>query len=194
MKIKNLCAGFALLAYGSLSAQNATKTDLNSLANQVNALSAKVAQLENNLERVMTENVNLVEQLNIKTVTSVTDINNIQWDIVKVHVDSASNDVMVTLRVTNHANKKHDADMGFDLGTAVDSDSNLTNNVYVIKGANQNAYLGELEPNLPVNIQGIIKGVPTTSSYLSLIRIEYLGRVNKTQKAEVKFTGVHIPR
>ena len=79
----------------------------------------------------------------------------------------SSNDVMVTLRVTNHANKKHDVDMGFDLGTAVDSDSNLTNNVYVIKGANHNAYLGELEPNLPVNIQGIIKGVPTTSSYLS---------------------------
>ena len=67
----------AIVASANLSAQNATKAELD-------ALSQRVAKLEADLERVITENVNLVEQLNIKTVTSYTDENKIQWDIVRV--------------------------------------------------------------------------------------------------------------
>lgn len=193
MKIKNILAAIALIVCGSVSAQNATKADLNKLANQVNELSQKVAQLESNLERVITENVNLVEQLDIKTVSTCTDVNRIQWDIVKVEPNPATNDVIVTFRVTNKSGRAHDAGFGFDLGSAVDSNSNLGNNVYVMKNSHSNPSLSNLPSGTPINIQGIIKNVPTNSSYFASITMKYSGRLNKTQSAEVKFTGVHIP-
>lgn len=182
------------MACGSVFAQNATKSDLAKLESQVNALSQKVAQLETNLERVITENVNLVEQLNVKTVTSVTDVNNIQWDIVKVEPNAETNDVIITFRVTNKSGRNHDCGFGFSLGSAIDTDSNLPKNVYDIKNNSSNPSLSALSSDTPINIQGTVRNVPNTSSYLASVTLDYSGnRTKGTQKALVKFTGVHIP-
>ena len=194
MKLRTLLAAIALMACGSVFAQNATKADLAKLENQVNALSQKVAQLESNLERVITENVNLVEQLNVKTVTSVKDKNGIQWDIVKVEPNAETNDVVITFRVTNLSGRNHSCGFGSELGTAIDTDSNISNNVYKIKNHYSNPSLDNLSSGTPINIQGTVKNVPNTSSYLASITLDYVGSVSKgTQKALVKFTGVHIP-
>jgi len=194
MKVRSIFAAIALVACGSLSAQNATKADLAKLESQVNALSQKVAKLEANLERVITENVNLVEQLNIKTLSSVTDVNNIQWDIVKVSPNADTGDVVVTLRVTNNSGRPHKVGLGFNIGSAVDSNSNLGNNVYYVKSADDNPDLSNLAPNTPVNIKAIVQNVPNTSVYLSSLTINYSGTYGKTEKGVVKFTGVHISR
>ena len=188
MKVyRMLLLALAIIASANLSAQNATKAELN-------ALTQRVAKLEADLERVITENVNLVEQLNVKTLTSVTDNNGVQWDIVKVEPDAATNDVVITFRVTNKSGRNHDCGFGFDMGTAIDTDSNLAKNVYVVKNDRRNPSLSELSSGTPINIQGVIKNVPNTSSYLASISLDYTGnRTKGTQKAVVKFTGVHIP-
>lgn len=194
MKLRSIFIAIAVMACGNMFAQNATKAELEKLASQVNALSQKVTQLETNLERVITENVNLVEQLNVKTITSVTDVNNIQWDIVKVEPNAETNDVVITFRVTNKSGRNHNCGFGFELGSAIDTDSNLSNNVYIIKNNSSNPSLSNLSSGTPINIQGTVKNVPNTSSYLASVTLDYLGNTSKgTKKAVVKFTGVHIP-
>lgn len=206
MKLRTILAAFAVMASGSLYAQNATKADLDKLTNQVNALSQKVTQLETNLdtstnqvnelsqkltqmeanlERVITENVNLVEQLNIKTVTSVTDKNGIQWDIVKVEPDKETNKVMINLRLTNNTGLNKKVFIFPTYCYALDSDTNRNNNKYEIHETPGDLYL---EHGIPVNATVTIKNVPITSSYLSLIQLGYT-----LEPIYVKFTGVHIP-
>lgn len=192
MKFKSFLAAFAVMACGSVFAQTVTKADLAKLENQLNSLSQKMGQLEANLERVITENVNLVEQLNIRTVTSCTDKNGIQWDIVKVEPDADTNDVVLTLRLTNKSGAVQKMMLGFDIGVAVDADSNRSNNVYTVKSADKNADLSQLATDLPVNIQAIIKDVPTTSTHMAVIKFTW-GGLGGVPKAEAKFTGVHIP-
>lgn len=172
------------MACGNMFAQNATKAELEKLASQVNALSQKVTQLETNLERVITENVNLVEQLNVKTITSVTDVNNIQWDIVKVEPDKNSNKVVITLRLTNNSGIKQKVFIYDYYSYALDSDTNLNNNKYRIIASGDI----ELEHGIPVNTTITITDVPVTSSYLSMIQLGYTSK-----PIYVKFTGVHIP-
>lgn len=192
MKLREILATFAILACGSLCAQNATKADLDKLVTQVNALSQKVSQLENNLERVITENVNLVEQLNIKTVTSVTDANGIQWDIVKVEPNSDNNNVVISLRIINNSGVKKSAFLLAGDSYAIDSDSNQANNIYKIYNHTVNSI--ELENGVPVNAIVTIPGVPLTSSYLSMIQLKIQpSAFDSRNKTLVKFTGVHIP-
>ena len=192
MKLKGILAALTLLACGSISAQNVAKADFDKLENQVNSLSQELGQLKMDLERVITENVNLVEQLNIKTITSVSDKNGIQWDIVKVEPNADNNDVILTLRLTNKSGSVQKMMLGFDIGVAVDADSNRANNVYTIKSADKNADLSEFATDIPVNIQAIIKGVPTTSTHMAVIKFTW-GGLGGVPRAEAKFTGVHIP-
>ena len=182
---------FAVMVCGSVFAQNATKADLTKLENQLNALSQKVAQLETNLERVITENVNLVEQLNVKTITSVTDVNGIQWDIVKVIPNADNNEVVLTLRITNNSGVMQSFGTGFTMGYAVDTNSNLSNNSYEIKIVSSKNFQ-KFQTGIPVNFEVIIKNVPITCSYLAIVNMDYSG-YNKTKDASFKFTGVHIP-
>ena len=191
MKFKSFLAAFALLACGSVSAQNATKADLSKLENQVNALSQKVAQLETNLERVISENVNLVEQLNVKTVTSCTDKNGIQWDIVKVAPVEAN--VVVTLRITNNsgAQRNISVDHVHDLSFAVDTNSNLANNKYFYR----TGIYDVIVPNgSPINVQLTLKNVPLVTSYLSIFQFMYYDKAVNEKNIMVKFSGVHVPR
>ena len=191
MKFKSFLAAFALLACGSVSAQNATKADLSKLENQVNALSQKVAQLETNLERVISENVNLVEQLNVKTVTSCTDKNGIQWDIVKVEPVDAN--VVVTLRITNNsgAQRNISVDHVHDLSFAVDTNSNLANNKYFYR----TGIYDVIVPNgSPINVQLTLKNVPLVTSYLSIFQFMYYDKAVNEKNIMVKFSGVHVPR
>ncbi len=191
MKFKSFLAAFALLACGSVSAQNATKADLDKLANQVNALSQKVAQLETNLERVISENVNLVEQLNVKTVTSCTDKNGIQWDIVKV--EPVEERVVVTLRITNNsgAQRNISVDHVHDLSFAVDTNSNLANNKYFYR----TGLYDVIVPNgSPINVQLTLKNVPLVTSYLSIFQFMYYDKAVNEKNIMVKFSGVHVPR
>lgn len=206
MKLRTILAAFAVMASGSLYAQNATKADLDKLTNQVNELSqrmteleskatqfeTKVAQLEADVERIVTENVNLVEQLNIKTVTSVMDKNGIQWDIVKVEPDEGNNNVILTLRLTNKSGVMQSIGTGFNMGNAIDTNSNLANNSYNIERSNFDMDLKKIQANVPLNFTVTIHNVPTTCTYLATINIEYTGYKN-TKDAEFKFTGVHIP-
>lgn len=193
MKLRSILAALAFIACGSLCAQNVTKADLVKLESQLNSLSQKVTQLESNLERVITENVNLVEQLNIKTVTSVTDANGIQWDIVKVEPDASNNDVVISLRLTNNTGVKkyiYSAVIPTNLTYyALDSNTNLQDNKYGYKFYMQE----ELESGYPKNKTLIIKNVPTTCSYLSLILCKYDDSISNKRNIVVKFTGVHIP-
>lgn len=191
MKFKSFLAAFALLACGSVSAQNATKADLSKLENQVNALYQKVAQLETNLERVISENVNLVEQLNVKTVTSCTDKNGIQWDIVKVEPVEAN--VVVTLRITNNsgAQRNISVDHVHDLSFAVDTNSNLANNKYFYR----TGIYDVIVPNgSPINVQLTLKNVPLVTSYLSIFQFMYYDKAVNEKNIMVKFSGVHVPR
>ena len=192
MKLKSILVAFVIMGSGSLFAQNVTKADLVNLENRVNALSQKVEQLEGKLERVMSENINLVEQLKLKTVASVTDGNGIKWDIVKVEPNADNNDVVLTLRLTNNSGFVQKLFMGFDIGVAVDSDTNRSNNVYTVKAADQNPDLSQFASGVSVNIQAVIKGVPTTSSYMQVIKFPY-GGLGGSPKTEAKFTGIHIP-
>ena len=186
MNFKSVLAAIAIVACGSVSAQNATKADLNKLANQVNELSQKVTQLESNLERVITENVNLVEQLDVKTVTSVKDVNGLQWDIVKVEPDD-DNNVVLTLRITNNSGKKMVITATSFDSYAIDSNSNQNNNKYDIK----TDFKEDLSHSFSINKTATIKNVPSTSPYMSLIQLHYLD--SRANKFNVKFTGVHIP-
>ena len=206
MKLRTILAAFAVMASGSLYAQNATKADLDKLTNQVNELSqrmteleskatqfeTKVAQLEADVERIVTENVNLVEQLNIKTVTSMIDNNGFQWDIVKVEPDEGNNNVVLTLRLTNKSGVMQSIGTGFNMGNAIDTNSNLANNSYNIERNNFDLDLNKIQANVPLNFTVTIHNVPTTCTYLATINIEYTGYKN-TKDAEFKFTGVHIP-
>lgn len=192
MKFKSILAAIAILACGTVSAQNATKADLSKLESQLNALTQKVSQLETNLERVITENVNLVEQLNIKTVTSVTDANGIQWDIVKVEPNADTNDVLISLRITNNSGVKKSVFLLVGDSYAIDSDSNQANNTYKIYKHTINTI--ELENGVPVNATVTIPGVPLTSSYLSMVQLKNQpSAYDSRSRTIVKFTGVHIP-
>lgn len=189
MRIKSILAAFVVMACGSLSAQNATKAELNNLTNQVNALSQKVAQLETNLERVITENVNLVEQLNVKTVTSVTDANGIQWDIVKVVPNANTNDVVISLRITNNSGAIKKITTSNTEWVIYDTNSNLSNNSYKC----WDRIDLKLENGIPINVPITIKNVPVTCSYLSLISGTYQMSTAIFDSFTFKFTGVHIP-
>lgn len=192
MKLRGILTAFVVMACGSLCAQNVTKADLVKLESQLNSLSQKVTQLESNLERVITENVNLVEQLNIKTVTSVTDANGIQWDIVKVEPNSDNNNVVISLRIINNSGVKKSAFLLAGDSYAIDSDSNQANNIYKIYNHTVNSI--ELENGVPVNAIVTIPGVPLTSSYLSMIQLNIQpSAFDSRNKTLVKFTGVHIP-
>lgn len=192
MKLRGILTAFVVMACGSLCAQNVTKADLVKLESQLNSLSQKVTQLESNLERVITENVNLVEQLNIKTVTSVTDANGIQWDIVKVEPNSDNNNVVISLRIINNSGVKKSAFLLAGDSYAIDSDSNQANNIYKIYNHTVNSI--ELENGVPVNAIVTIPGVPLTSSYLSMIQLKIQpSAFDSRNKTLVKFTGVHIP-
>ena len=63
MTFRNILVLLAIMVCSNLYAQNATKAE-------IDALSQRITKLEADLERVITENVNLVEQLKIKTVSS----------------------------------------------------------------------------------------------------------------------------
>ena len=185
MKLRTILAALVVMTSGSLFAQNATKADLDKLANQVNALSQKVTQLETDLERVITENVNLVEQLNVKTVTSYTDKNGIQWDIVKVEPNKETNKVVVTLRLTNNSGLNKKVFIYPSYSYALDSDTNKNNNKYSIYETPGDLFL---EHGIPVNATVTVLNVPITASYFSLIQLGY-----SLDPVYVKFTGVHIP-
>ena len=180
MKFKFLLLALAIVASATLNAQSVTKAELD-------ALSQRVAKLEADLERVITENVNLVEQLKIKTITSYTDENQIKWDIVKVVPNELENNVVVTLRLTNLSGVKKAVQRQF--GQATDTNSNLENNKYEVY---QEAERLELHPGVPVNATCIIKKVPTTSSYMAVVELPYYGW-SGAKHSVAKFTGVHIP-
>lgn len=191
MKLRSILAAFALMACGSLSAQNATKADLAKLENQVNALSQKVSQLEADLERVITENVNLVEQLNVKTVTSCNDRNGIQWDIVKV--EPSETDVKITMRINNNTGTQRTVmvDPTSNQSFAIDTNSNQQVNKYNFYEGMENIVV----PNgSPVNCWVILKKVPVTTSYLSVFQFVYSDRTTNERNIPVKFTGIHVSR
>lgn len=194
MRLKSILVAFAFLSCNGVCAQSVSKAEFDKLAGKVATLSSQVTQMETNLNRVLTENANLVKQLKLETLTSVTDENNVQWDIVRVEPEDSGNDVVITFRVTNHSDDSKHVGFGFNLGSAVDSDSNLGNNVYVIKDAYENPSLSSLAPKTPVNIRGYIKDVPKTSSYLAVITLGYSPSERGFSECFVKFTGVHIPR
>ena len=185
MKVcRMILLAFAIIANANLFAQNATKAELE-------ALTQRVAKLEADLERVITENVNLVEQLKIKTLTSYTDKNGIQWDIVKVTPDSDEGIVILDIRVTNNSGAVAYA-LPFN-GLAINSDSNLRNNSYELNIKYGNAPLDKLGVGIPVNFSVEIMGVPLNSSYLSSVELLY--NFNHAMKSTtIKFTGIHIPR
>lgn len=186
MKIKIL-AIVVLLCTCKAFAQNATKAELNELKAQVNELSLKLNNLESTIERVVTENVNLVEQLNVKTVTSTKDSNGITWDIVRVEPDS-DNNVVVTLRITNNTGVKKD--IWWHDSEVIDSNSNLTNNSYQVRGSID----GGLESGFPKNFTITIKNVPINSTYFAYIQLVYNDKLSQKRNIPVRFTGVHIPR
>ena len=191
MKLKSILAAFAIMASGSLFAQNATKADLDKLANQVNALSQKVAQLETNLERVITENVNLVEQLNVKTVTSCTDKNGIQWDIVKV--EPVENEVKITMRINNNTGveKRVSINSISDNSFAIDTNSNQSVNKYTFSEGHATIVV----PNgSSVNCWVSLNRVPVTTSYFSIFQFVYKDVTTGERNILVKFTGIHVPR
>ena len=179
-----LILALAVIASANLYAQNATKAELN-------ALTQRVAKLEADLERVVTENVNLVEQLNIKTVTSMTDNKNgITFDIVKVEPNANTNDVVVSLRMTNNSGAVKTIITDNTQWLAYDSDSNKSDNSYKAWDRIQK----KLEHGIPVNATVTFKNVPTTCSYLSLINGAYeVSTAGLFDKFTLKFTGVHIP-
>lgn len=182
MAFKNILVLFAIMICGNLFAQNATKAELN-------ILSQRVSKLEADIERVITENVNLVEQLNIKTVSSCIDENNVQWDIVKVTPNPSNNNVVLTLRVINNSGAIRNANP-FN-GVAIDSNSNMDNNSYKIRIGGSNVNMQKVPVGTPINFTATIVGVPTTSSYLSSVELIYFG--SGLHETVIKFTGIHIP-
>lgn len=182
MKLRSILAAFAVMACGSVFAQNATKAELDALAQ-------RVSKLEMDLERVITENVNLVEQLNVKTVTSVTDKNGLQWDIVKVEPNESTNEVKISLRLINTSGVKKRIYIDGLSSYAIDSNSNLSNNKYKF------GVFGsiELDHNAPLNAALTLKNVPVTCAYLSLINLKVEDNTGSSFKYNVKFSGVHIP-
>lgn len=174
----------AIIASANISAQNATKAELN-------ALTQRVAKLEADLERVITENVNLVEQLKIKTVTSMTDNKNgITFDIVKVEPDANTNDVVISLRMTNNSGTVKILTTDNTEWLAYDSDSNKADNSYKAWDRIEK----KLEHGIPVNATVTFKDVPTTCSYLNLINGAYkVSTASIFDSFTLKFTGVHIP-
>lgn len=170
------------MACNSVFAQNATKAELD-------ALSQRVSKLEADLERVITENVNLVEQLKIKTITSVTDDNGIQWDIVKVQ--RSANDVKIVMRINNNTGVERNIYINPEKSFALDTNSNQQNNKYTSE------YGGEriVVPNgTPVNTHITLKKVPVTTSYLSIFQFFYSDYTTNEYNIPAKFTGIHIPR
>lgn len=185
MKVyKMILLALVIIASANLSAQNATKAELNELTQ-------RVAKLEADLERVITENVNLVEQLNIKTVTSMTDSKNgITFDIVKVEPDSNTNDVVISLRITNNSGAAKIVTIDNSEWLAYDSNSNKADNSYKAWDRIER----KLEHGIPVNATVTFKNVPITCSYLSLINGAYtVSTASIFDKFSLKFTGVHIP-
>lgn len=182
MKIKSILAAIIVMACSSVFAQNATKAELD-------ALSQRVSKLEADLERVITENVNLVEQLKIKTVTSVTDDNGIQWDIVKVQ--RSANDVKIVMRINNNTGVERNIYIKPDKSFALDTNSNQQNNKYTsLEGGKR-----IIAPNgTPVNTYIILEKVPITTSYLSIFHFIYSDFTTNEFDIPVKFTGIHIPR
>ena len=191
MKLRSILAAIAIMACGSVFAQNATKADLAKLESQVNALSQKVTQLETNLERVITENVNLVEQLNVKTVTSVTDNNGLQWDIVKVQ--PTGNDVKIIMRITNNTGVERRVSVNpiSDKSYAIDTNSNQQTNKYEFNEGNE---LLTVPYGTPFNCYIILRKVPVTTTYLSLFQFVYNDRSTGERNVPVKFSGIHLPR
>ena len=191
MKFKSFLAAFALLACGSVSAQNATKADLSKLENQVNALYQKVAQLETNLERVISENVNLVEQLNVKTVTSCTDPNGLQWDIVSVQ--PTGNDVKLIMRITNNTGVERRVSVNpiAKESFAIDTNSNQQTNTYSFYEGNETLIVPH---GTPFNCYVILRKVPVTTTYLSIFQFVYKDISTGERNIPVKFTGIHVPR
>lgn len=205
MKLRTILAAFAVMASGSLYAQNATKADLDKLTNQVNELSqrmteleskatqfeTKVAQLEADVERIVTENVNLVEQLNIKTVTSMIDNKNgITIDIVKVEPNASTNEVVISLRFTNNSGTTKTITTNNTEWFAYDSDSNKSDNSYRA----WDRINKKLDHGIPVNATVTFEDVPTTCSYLSLVNgIYQVSTAKMFETFVLKFTGVHIP-
>lgn len=185
MKVyRMILLALAIIASANLSAQNATKAELE-------ALTQRVARLETDLGRVITENVNLVEQLNIKKVTSMTDNKNgITFDIVKVEPNANTNDVVISLRMTNNSGAVKTITTDNTQWLAYDSDSNKADNSYKAWDRIEK----KLEHGIPVNATVTFKNVPTTCSYLSLINGAYgVSTAGIFDKFTLKFTGVHIP-
>ena len=185
MKVyRMILLALAIIASANLSAQNATKAELE-------ALTQRVARLETDLGRVITENVNLVEQLNIKKVTSMTDNKNgITFDIVKVEPNANTNDVVISLRMTNNSGAVKTITTDNTQWLAYDSDSNKADNSYKAWDRIEK----KLEHGIPVNATVTFKNVPTTCSYLSLINGAYgVSTDGIFDKFTLEFTGVHIP-
>lgn len=185
MKVcRMILLALVIITSANLSAQNATKAELNELTQ-------RVAKLEADLERVITENVNLVEQLNIKTVTSMTDNKNgIKFDIVKVEPNSNTNDVVISLRITNNSGAAKIVTIDNSEWLAYDSNSNKADNSYKAWDRIER----KLEHGIPVNATVTFKNVPITCSYLSLINGAYtVSTASIFDKFSLKFTGVHIP-
>ena len=191
MKFKSVLAAIALIACGSVSAQNVTKADLSKLENQVNALSQKIAQLEEKVERVVTENVNLVEQLNLKTVTSYADKNGMQWDVVKVEPNGT--DVKIFMRITNNTGVERSVmvNPSSPNSYAIDSNSNQQVNKYLFHEGFQHI---PIPHGTPVNVYVTLNRVPVTTAYLSVFQFVYNDQSTNTKDILVKFTGIHTPR
>ena len=191
MKFKSVLAAIALIVCGSVSAQNVTKADLSKLENQVNALSQKIAQLEEKVERVVTENINLVEQLDLKTVTSFKDKNGLQWDVVKVEPNGT--DVKIFMRITNNTGVQRSVMVNPSSSNsyAIDSNSNQQTNKYLFQEGYQHIPI----PNgVPVNVYVTLNYVPVTTAYLSVFQFVYNDQLTNANDVLVKFTGIHTPR
>lgn len=192
MKLRSFLAAIAvIMACGSMFAQNATKADLAKLESQINVLSQKVSQLETNLERVITENVNLVEQLNVKTVTSCSDRNGLQWDIVKV--EPTGNEVKIVMRITNNTGVERRVSVNpiSDDSYAIDTNSNQQVNKYNFYEGGETLIVPH---GTPFNCYVILKKVPVTTSYLSVFQFVYNDRSTNERNIPVKFTGIHLSR
>lgn len=191
MKFKTILVVIALIVCGSVSAQNATKADLAKLENQVNALSLKIAQLEEKVERVVSENVNLVEQLDLKTMTSYTDKNGIQWDVVKVEPNGT--DVKIFMRITNNTGVQRSVmvNPASPNSYAIDSNSNQQVNKYMFQEGFQHITIPH---GTPVNVYVTLNYVPVTTAYLIVFQFVYNDQSTNTNDVLVKFMGIHTPR
>ena len=183
MKVyRMILLALAIIASVNLSAQNATRAELD-------ALTHRVAKLEADLERVITENVNLVEQLNIKPVTSYTDENGIQWEIIRVDPNRKNSSVVMDIRVINTSGSVACA-YPYE-AIACDSNINLRNNTYKVDIQRGNAPFDSLPVGIPINFSIKIRDVHLSSSYLSYVGMVY--SESGLRNITVKFTNIHIP-